>query len=175
MTSESTNDVAAVDTGMTVDEGHIIPTEVPPVPSSKATNAIASTIESYKEKHRFSITNPNQFWFEQASNRLSWFSFPYDETSIVCQGGFRNGDVTWFANAKLNVCYNAVDRHVNSGNGDKIAMIWEGDEIDEIRHITFYDMQCKISQICHVFANHGVTKGSVVTIYMPMSTYYKRN
>jgi acetyl-CoA synthetase len=175
MTSESTTTTTKeADGDVMMEETHVIPTEVPPIVSNKSTNAIATTLETYKEKHQFSITNPNLFWFQQASERLSWFSFPFDETSKVCQGGFANGDVTWFANAKLNICYNAVDRHVEIGNGNKIAMIWEGDEVDEIRHITFYDMQRKISQICHVLANHGVTKGSVVTIYMPMSMYFKK-
>lgn len=155
-----------------VDEAHLIPTVVPPIPSDRASSkAIATTLDEYKEKYRSSITNPNEFWFQQASERISWFSFPFDATTNVCQGSFKNGDVSWFANAKLNICYNAIDRHVNAGNGDKVAMIWEGDEVDEISHVTFCDMQNKISQICHVLASHGVTKGSVVTIYMPMSTY----
>ena len=150
----------------------MIPTVVPPIPSDRASSkAIATTLDEYKEKYRSSITNPNEFWFQQASERISWFSFPFDATTNVCQGSFKNGDVSWFANAKLNICYNAIDRHVNAGNGDKVAMIWEGDEVDEISHVTFCDMQNKISQICHVLASHGVTKGSVVTIYMPMSTY----
>lgn len=157
-----------------VDEDHVIPTVVPPVPSDPAcTKAIATTLDEYKDQYDLSITNPNTFWFQQASERISWFTFPYDGTTnnVVCQGSFKNGDVSWFANAKLNICYNAIDRHVNAGNGNKVALIWEGDEVDEISHVTFSDMQNKISQICHVLASHGVTKGSVVTIYMPMSTF----
>lgn len=153
-----------------VDEEVIIPTVVPPIQSNGAsTKAIAATLDEYKEKYQQSITNPNEFWLEQASERISWFAFPFDKTTKVCQGSFKNGDVSWFANAKLNVCYNAIDRHVHAGNGDKVAMIWEGDDVEEISHVTFCDMQNKISQICHVLASHGVTKGSVVTIYMPMS------
>jgi acetyl-CoA synthetase len=169
----STESAAIVDTTGEVDGDHAIPANVPPIPSDRAsTKAIATTLDEYKEKYQLSITNPNQFWFQQASERISWFTFPFDANANVCQGSFKNGDVTWFANAKLNVCYNAIDRHVNAGDGDKVALIWEGDETDETSHVTFRDMQNKISQICHVLASHGVTKGSVVTIYMPMSTSY---
>ena len=167
----STESSGSVEATGVVDDEHAIPSNVPPIPSDRAsTKAIATTLDEYKEKYLFSITNPNQFWFQQASERISWFTFPFDATTNVCQGSFKDGDVTWFANAKLNVCYNAIDRHVNSGHGDKVALIWEGDETHETNRVTFRDMQNKISQICHVLETHGVTKGSVVTIYMPMST-----
>jgi acetyl-CoA synthetase len=157
----------SVDTA--VDDSLIIPTLVPPISSSVSTNTVKS-LDDYKQQYEASIDNPNEFWLKQATDRLSWFSFPFDDKKTnVCQGNFINGDVTWFVNAKLNVCYNAVDRHISNGNGDKVAMIWEGDEIDEIRKITFHEMQCTISQISHVLSNYGVAKGSVVTIYMPMS------
>lgn len=169
----STESTASVDATGDADKAHQIPTLVPPIPSIRAsTKAVATTLDEYKEKYQFSITNPNKFWFQQASELISWFTFPFDATTNVCQGNFKKGDVTWFANAKLNMCYNAIDRHVNDGNGDKLAMIWEGDEVDEIRHLTFSDMQHEVTQICHVLARHGVTKGSVVTIYMPMSTLF---
>lgn len=152
-----------------LDESHIIPTEVPPIVSTASKNEVKS-LDDYKTKYESSVTNPNEFWLKEATDRLSWFTFPFDkENSQVCQGNFIAGDVTWFANAKLNVCYNAVDRHIQAGNGDKIAMIWEGDETNEIRKISFREMQCTISQICHVLSSFGVSKGSVVTIYMPMS------
>jgi acetyl-CoA synthetase len=147
------------------DESHIIPTVVPPIATTGS-----KSLDDYKKQYEASIANPNEFWLKQATDRISWFSFPFgDSNSQICQGTFIAGDVTWFANAKLNICYNAVDRHVQAGRGDKIAMIWEGDETDEIRKISFLEMQCTISQICHVLSSYGVTKGSVVTIYMPMS------
>jgi Acetyl-coenzyme A synthetase N-terminus len=168
--TESASSTKRMGAAAQIDDEHIIPTIVPPIPTNPtSTKAIARNVEEYKERHLFSITEPNKFWFQQATERISWFDFPFHENSNVCQGSFKNGDVSWFANAKLNVCYNAVDRHVADGKGNKVAMIWEGDEVNEIRHITFHDMQCKISQICHVLEGHGVTKGSVVTIYMPMS------
>jgi hypothetical protein len=177
MSTKESNDTAEkMDTVNGIEDSNVIPTVVPPIPIDGAkTKAIAGTLEEYKEKHKFSITNPNKFWFEQATKHISWFNFPFDESSKVCHGTFMKGDVSWFATAKLNICYNAVDRHVNAGNGDKVAMIWEGDEVNEIRHITFLEMQNKISQICHTLSNHGVTKGDVVTIYMPMSKYTIQN
>jgi acetyl-CoA synthetase len=174
MSSESTEvanrpEIKNVNENMDVANEALIPTVVPPIVSTLSTNKVKS-LHDYKQQHEASATNPNEFWLKQATEYLSWFTFPYDNTNTkVCQGSFITGDVTWFANAKLNVCYNAIDRHINVGNGDILAMIWEGDETNEIRKITFREMQRTICQICHVLSSYGVSKGSVVTIYMPMS------
>lgn len=79
------------------------------------------------------------------------------------------GDVSWFQCGQLNVCYNAVDRHVlTGGKGDQVAMIWEGDEPNEVRRITYTELLAKVSQIANALKSQGVQKGDVVTIYMPM-------
>ena len=84
------------------------------------------------------------------------------------QGSLDHGDVTWFRGGKLNVCYNALDRHVNSKTANELAMVWEGDEPDDIRRITYAEMLRKVSQIANALKAEGVKKGDVVTIYMPM-------
>lgn len=126
----------------------------------------ASSFDQYKKLHAASIADPAKFWGDEAMERLSWYS-PFD-SSRVLQGSLDDGDVTWFAGGKLNVCYNAIDRHVDSGDANEIAMIWEGDQPDDIRHLTYADMQRKVSQIANAFKAQGVQKGDVVTIYMPM-------
>jgi acetyl-CoA synthetase len=84
------------------------------------------------------------------------------------QGDFDAGDITWFAGGKLNVSYNAIDRHVAAGRADQVAMIWEGDEPDDIRRLTYRDLLRQVSQIANALTASGVRKGDVVTIYMPM-------
>jgi acetyl-CoA synthetase len=86
----------------------------------------------------------------------------------VLEGSLQEGDVTWFAGGKLNACYNAIDRHVAAGKEDQIAMIWEGDEPDNIRRLTYQDLLHKVSQIANALTVMGVRQGDVVTIYMPM-------
>mmetsp|Transcript_12255 Transcript_12255/g.17621 ORF Transcript_12255/g.17621 Transcript_12255/m.17621 type:complete len:708 (+) Transcript_12255:84-2207(+) len=126
----------------------------------------SSAFDKYKKIHAESIKDPQKFWSKQATERLSWYT-PFDPDTAM-QGSLDNGDVTWFAGGKLNVCYNAIDRHVNSGQANEIAMIWEGDEPDDIRHLTYEDVLRKVSKIANAFKAQGVRKGDVVTIYMPM-------
>ncbi len=86
----------------------------------------------------------------------------------VQSGSFIKGDVAWFVNGKLNVCYNAVDRWVDAGRGDTVALIWEGDESGDCLSFTFLELQQNVCQICNSLKSKGVQKGDVVTIYMPM-------
>jgi acetyl-CoA synthetase len=86
----------------------------------------------------------------------------------VMRGSLDDGDVSWFAGGKLNVCYNAIDRHVKNKESNDVAMIWEGDEPDDIRTLTYADVLRKVSQIANALKAQGVRKGDVVTIYMPM-------
>lgn len=75
----------------------------------------------------------------------------------------------WFNGAKLNMCYNAIDRHVlNPATANKVAMIWEGDEPSQVLKFTYADLQRKVSEIANALKAQGVKKGDVVTIYMPM-------
>lgn len=123
-----------------------------------------SAFDKYKKKHAESIADPSAFWDKEATERLSWYR-PYDS---VLTGSMADGDVSWFAGGKLNVCYNAIDRHVNSDKANDIAMIWEGDEPDDVRSLTYADVLSKVSQIANALKSQGVKKGDVVTIYLPM-------
>lgn len=122
------------------------------------------TLQEYKELHAESIADPGAFWGKQAKEYLDWF-VPFQST---LQGDFENGDITWFTGGKLNVSYNAIDRHVLAGKGDQVAVVWEGDEPTEIAHITYLQLQRKVSQIANALSSVGVRKGDVVTMYMPM-------
>jgi len=134
------------------------PPTLPPVgPSSM-------TLEDYKKKHAASIADPSAFWAAEATARLDWFQ-PFVQS---LQGSLDNGDVTWFAGGKLNMCYNALDRHVIAGKGDQTALICAGDEIADVRKLTFHEMQRSVCQIANALLAKGVKKGDVVTIYMPM-------
>lgn len=124
------------------------------------------SFEEYQTTYAASIADPNQYWTEQALQRLDWFH-PFTQPAL--QGDFDQGDVTWFAGGKLNMCYNAVDRHVKNGKANDVAMIFEGDEPTDIRKITFLELQRKVCQIANALISvGGVRQGDVVTIYMPM-------
>ena len=125
---------------------------------------------SYESLHAESIADPAAFWRDEADKRLTWFTNPSPDQSAL-HGGFENGDVKFFPGGKLNICYNAIDRHVyaNDGKGgDDIAMIWEGDEPNDTKTFTYNEVLQKVSKIANALKSQGVQKGDKVTIYMPM-------
>ena len=142
-------------------EKHEIPVCVDPI------GPATMTLDEFKAKYAESIRDPNAFWTKEAVERLSWYQ-PFEQ---ALQGGFEHGDVSWFAGGKLNVSYNAIDRHCLT-KPDQTAILWEGDEPDDIRRITYAEMKRKVSQISNALAAQGVKQGDVVTIYMPMSEFY---
>ena len=77
------------------------------------------------------------------------------------------GDIHWFSGGKLNVSYNCIDRHVEK-KGDQTAILWEGDEPGDSRSISFKELLSEVSRISNLLKSKGVSKGDVVTIYMPM-------
>ncbi len=101
------------------------------------------------------------FWAEQA-RRLSWATAP-TETLDWSNPPFAK----WFADGKLNVAYNCVDRHVENGLGDRVALHFEG-EPGDTRSLTYAELQREVSQAAHALTELGVRSGDRVAIYMPM-------
>lgn len=125
-----------------------------------------TSFSAYQSLHAESIKNPQKFWSEKAKELLTWYK-PFNPHAAM-SGGLDHGDVRFFAGGKLNVAYNAIDRHVDAGRGDDVAIVWEGDEPTDTKTFTFADLQRKVSQIANALKSQGVEKGDVVTIYMPM-------
>ena len=101
------------------------------------------------------------FWAEQA-RRLDWAE-PWSEVLDWSDAPFAR----WFVDGKLNVAYNCVDRHVESGHGDQVALHFEG-EPGDTRDITYAELQREVSKAAHALIELGVTAGDRVAIYMPM-------
>lgn len=87
--------------------------------------------------------------------------------STVSHGSFETGDVSWFVDGELNACYNAVDRHALN-NPEKTAIIYEGDEPTNVRHISYGELLRDVCRMSNVLKSLGVRKGDSVAIYMPM-------
>ena len=85
----------------------------------------------------------------------------------VHSGGFENGDNAWFLEGQLNACYNCVDRHAIK-EPNKPAIIYEADEYNQGRTITYSELRQEVSKLSHVFKQMHVQKGDTITIYMPM-------
>ncbi len=106
--------------------------------------------------------DPLEFWAEEARARVSWFE-PFD---TVCD--WELPYAKWFLGGKLNVTYNCVDRHVEAGNGDRVAYYWEGEPADDRREITFAELQRETTKLANALKALGVKKGTPVGIYMGM-------
>ncbi|TMS02825.1 Acyl-CoA synthetase short-chain family member 3, mitochondrial [Larimichthys crocea] len=106
--------------------------------------------------------NPETFWGEMGQD-ISWFE-PWSKTLHIEDPVFPN----WFLGGKLNMCYNAVDRHVESGRGEQAAIIYDSPVTGTKQIITFRELQHQVSKLAGVLVKHGVRKGDLVVIYMPM-------
>ena len=128
---------------------------------SHATHCIS---EQYDAMYQRSIEDPDGFWLGQ-SERLNWIQAP-------TKGGewsYDPVDIKWFADGSLNLCFNAVDRHVEAGRGDTTALIFEPDDpATPGRSLTYGELQTEVVQMANALKALGVKKGDRVTIYMPM-------
>ena len=128
-----------------------------------STNAHIKNIDQYNEEYQKSITNNNQFWAKKA-DRLSWIK----KWDSIGEYDFVRANIKWFEGGKLNVSYNCIDRHVESGLGDKTALIWEGNNPEEDQNFTYSELLIEVQKFSNVLKKLGVEKGDRVCIYMQM-------
>ncbi|MEP6909805.1 MAG: acetate--CoA ligase [Actinomycetota bacterium] len=103
-----------------------------------------------------------EFWETEARERVTWFE-PFDELLE-----WKPPYAKWYLGGKLNVCFNCVDRHVEAGQGSKVAYHWEGEPEEDRRTITFDDLQADVIKLANALKKLGVGKGTAVGIYMGM-------
>ncbi|HEY5226328.1 MAG TPA: acetate--CoA ligase [Methylovirgula sp.] len=135
-----------------------------PVSAEWAKRAYIDAAE-YAELYARSIRDPDGFWGEDARTRIDWIK-PF---SKVKNTSFAPGKVSikWFEDGSTNVAMNCIDRHLAT-RADKTAIIWEGDDPNEARHITYRELHEHVCRFANVLKGRGVKKGDTVTIYMPM-------
>lgn len=127
----------------------------PPAEFIEQANARA---ELYREAEEDRLA----FWAKQA-DRLSWAT-PFGEVLDWSDAPFAN----WFVGGKLNVAYNCVDRHVEAGNGDRVAIHWVGEPIEDSRTLTYADLQAEVSKAANALTGLGLVAGDRVAIYLPL-------
>ncbi|ACB27543.1 acetate--CoA ligase [Methylobacterium radiotolerans] len=118
----------------------------------------------YREMYAASVADPDAFWAEHGK-RIDWMK-PF---STVKNTSFEPGKVSikWFEDGTTNVAHNCIDRHLET-RGDQTAIIWEGDNPDEAKHISYRELHAQVCRMANVLRNRGVGKGDRVTLYMPM-------
>ena len=117
----------------------------------------------FEELYKKSLENPDQFWSEQADKYLDW----YQRWTQIQETDIKKGEIAWFKGGKLNASVNCIDRHLPE-NSEKIAFIWEGDNPNESKNITYQELHDEVCKFSNVLKLRGVTKGDRVCIYMPM-------
>ncbi len=133
-----------------------VPTAYPP--SDEFAAQANATADLYREAEK----DLPGFWAAQA-NRLSWAT-PFTEVLDWSEAPFAK----WFVGGKLNVAYNCVDRHVEAGNGDRVAIRWEGEPVGDSRTLTYSDLLAEVCKAANALTDLGLVAGDRVAIYMPM-------
>ncbi|MDN3653930.1 acetate--CoA ligase [Thalassotalea ponticola] len=119
--------------------------------------------DTYQTMYQQSLDDPDTFWAEQAVKHLDWFE-PFDLVSDI---DLQQAQIKWFAGGKLNVSHNCIDRHL-AKRGEQTAIIFEGDEPGDTRHISYNELHQEVCKFANVLKARGVKKGDRVCIYMPM-------
>jgi acetyl-CoA synthetase len=120
--------------------------------------------DQYETMYKRSIDDSEGFWAEQGQ-RIDWIQ-PFTQVRDVSFDE-HNVDINWYKDGTLNASANCLDRHLEA-RGDQTAIIWEGDEPTDDRHITYKELHSEVCQFANVLKTQGVRKGDVVCIYMPM-------
>jgi len=117
---------------------------------------------AYNDVYASWQNDPEAFWLD-AAKAIDW-----DEAPVKALTDKGEGLYEWFADAKVNTCYNAVDRHVENGRGDQVAIIHDSPITGSISKITYHELQNRVASLAGALRAKGVEKGDRVIIYMPM-------
>ena len=126
-------------------------------PSSDFASAAVGSADLYERAD----ADREAFWAEQARD-LHWHT-PFTKVLDWSNPPF----ATWFEDGELNVAYNCLDRHVEAGHGDRVALLWEGEPGDQ-RRVTYAELTDEVKRLANVLGDLGVSAGDRVAIYMPM-------
>ncbi len=117
---------------------------------------------TYADVYQSWQSDPEAFWMKAAES-ISWYKPPskalFDENAPIYE---------WFADAECNTCYNAVDRHVEAGNGDRTALIYDSPVTQTKHKISYGELQTRVASLAGALRAKGIEKGDRVIIYMPM-------
>ncbi len=119
--------------------------------------------DQYHVLYQQSIQHPEEFWATQATEFLNW----QQPWHTVLDYDYSRAHIRWFEGGKLNVSVNCLDRHLEK-RGNQTAIIWEGDNPENDKKLTYQQLYEQVCKFANVLKNHGVQKGDRVCIYMPM-------
>ena len=138
-----------------------------PPPAAVKKNAYISSVKQYDQMWQRSIDEPDGFWLEQAQS-LHWFKKPTKALEYTWDTKGHKIEHTWFADGKLNISYNCLDRHLGTPIAKKTALLWQGEADDAVKKFTYEQLHKEVCKFANVLKSKGVKKGDRVAIYMPM-------
>ena len=136
-------------------------------PSDEVVGRALIDSDQYKEMYDRSINDSDAFWLEQ-TKELVWFKEPTVAREYTWDTEGRSIKHTWFKDGELNVTANCLDRHLGTERENKAALIWQGDEIDDDKIITYKELHEQVCKFANVLKGLGVKKGDRVCIYLGM-------
>lgn len=136
-----------------------------PPPKSFVDKAYVKSHDEHMRLWEQSIKDPDGFWLKIANDLCYWKKEP---TKGFNWKNPENAEFTWFEDGVTNMAYNCLDYHVEAGKGDQIAIIWQGDPVDESRTFTYSQLLSEVNKAANVLKNMGLKKGDTITIYLPM-------
>ena len=131
------------------------------VPRGFLSSTGINSLEDYLGLKNSARKDPSAFW-NKVAERIDWF----EKWTDVNKTDYHNAHIEWFTNGKLNASYNCIDRHVNNGLGDKTALIWQSNDVDVSKNVTYNELLVHVSQ----FAN-ALKKANI----FPKSSFSKSN
>ncbi|HAK93904.1 MAG TPA: acetate--CoA ligase [Planctomycetes bacterium] len=134
-----------------------------PVPDAFKAQAHVKGWDEYEKLYKRSIDKPEEFWAEVAE-RITFFK----KWDRVLAWDFSTAKIEWFGGAKLNVSYNCLDRHVEAGKGNDLAIIWEGDDPNVSKKYTYAQVLAEVEKFANVLKSLGAKKGDRIALYLPM-------
>ena len=134
-----------------------------PVPTETARAALVDDAQ-YQAMYAASLADPEAFWAEHGK-RIDWIK-PYSQIKDVSYAA-DDLHIKWYYDGTLNVAANCLDRHLAT-RGDQTAIIWEGDDPADDKHITYRELHAEVCRLANALKGLGAKKGDRITIYMPM-------
>ena len=133
-------------------------------PSEKAKKVSLINEKHFSEKYDYSIELNDKFWSEEGK-KIEWIK-PFSKVKDVSYD-LKDLHIRWFYDGSLNVSSNCLDRHL-AARGNQIAIIWEGDDPNETKKITYRELHEEVCKFSNTLKANGAKKGDRITIYMPM-------
>ena len=133
-------------------------------PSEKAKKISLINKKDFSEKYDYSIELNDKFWSEEGK-KIEWIK-PFSKVKDVSYD-LKDLHIRWFYDGSLNVSSNCLDRHLEA-RGNQIAIIWEGDDPNETKKITYRELHEEVCKFSNALKANGAKKGDRITIYMPM-------